>query len=985
MLNIQEVVNFLNEALNVDEKITFNIRAEVGESDNESLINGILRTAQAKTTPIADYTENRYSFVCELGVPTGRSNKVFIKAQDIVSQFDNSYNGKKIDFSNGSATINISLGKPENFKVVYNVGECTPLYFSMDMIYTESGVMSIQKKWYLSEDGTNFYEIPYESESVVLNKEGITRKVDFDKYTKTFLTGQTKFYKFKFPYQNTDLGNMLMKDILNGDFKKQYTLKYVDGINYINNDLIKPAFTSKVSIFMSGDVNSQVVNVGKFDITFTDVDDGNTTVKYYIGLFDWKFDLSGEDTRYFATQNEQRTYFNTIITGSGQTGWQQIKAPNLDSIFVTNQIFPNVTGMNIFDIARKNYAIIRVITGTLANPTTDKWIIYGIVNCQIGADGQVSLDLEEDTVQTFLPDSSLVLDNCFIERAHSNRWFTTDYNYFYYDFSKNSALFEREPMQGMSKKTSKKERLKVLVDTSRSNNDAFNILYNEWVDHWVYVFMDEGSYITLDSSGGETMGSLKYKRGVATGNEGNFDIDSSLAVFCFPVYKKATIIGTTPSFVLYGTRPSSGGNDEYLLCDEGWQAFIEANGGYTSKVKAIKRSIIPPFSGDLSGKYTYDTKSLTLSSSITGPMAIRSKILTVDNQQLTTAGILHKVSQNLEPITLYSDTDFYDYKFTWRDVTTETIKEPKLFNEDYATYNIYFGGQTYQMPVSKTSPKPVFKYYEMLTPDITKFYLAFDSQNTETINPYTINSVFTSDNTKDFTGLVGTLDLSMWYSNSSLDQWLVENKNNLQIFQNQQKLASDKDNLKLGMGLFTAGAHGAMAGTAAGIVSANPAVGIASAVVGTATGIANTVANRITSEWDRKVERINRDLTLDNMRQAPETLSAVNSNGIFLIAVDTLGVYIELQTLIPFEETQINDFLKKNGYTLNVIDNVRTYLNYRINWNYVKAIIGNIYGVPMNIMEKNNLKTRFENGIRFWAQDNINYSLLNYERYLLGD
>ena len=38
MLNIQEVVNFLNEHLNTNENITFNVKAEVGESDKESLI-----------------------------------------------------------------------------------------------------------------------------------------------------------------------------------------------------------------------------------------------------------------------------------------------------------------------------------------------------------------------------------------------------------------------------------------------------------------------------------------------------------------------------------------------------------------------------------------------------------------------------------------------------------------------------------------------------------------------------------------------------------------------------------------------------------------------------------------------------------------------------------------------------------------------------------------------------------------------------------
>lgn len=956
MLNIQEVVNFLNEHLNTNENITFNVKAEVGESDKESLINGILRTANSKTTPIANYVENRYTFVVELSVPTARTNKVFLKAQDIVSGFVDDYDGTKVEFTNGNGTINCSLGKPETFKVAYNVGDCTPLYFTIDMVYTESGVMSIDKKWYLSADGTTFYEIPYETESVVVNKEGITRKVDFDKYTKTYLTGQTKFYKFKFPYQNTELGNMLMKDILNGDFKKQYTLKYVDGINYIDDDLTKPPFETKVSLYMSGDLNSQVVNVGKFDITFTDVDDGNTETKYYLGLIDWAFDLSGEDTRWFASQSAQQTYFEDLVTSG--TGWQQIKAPNLNSIYITSQVFPNENNMNIFDLVRKNYAIIKVVK-TEDGVTTTQYIYYGATNCQIGANGQVTYDLEEDTVQTFMFNTYLNLGDAFIERCHLNRYILNTNNNYYYNWKVDSALFEREEAQGLSKRTTNRQKL-IPQYTSHAEVNAWletNVLC------WVCIWFNQDTFTKYEGASNPIKPDpLNY---VSTGSV----VSSHLRMLAYPLYKTANgLIKTTADNTLKYAKLNKAGVDE----------FLKLNNGYAD-VMSIKITKVMPMFKNTTISFP-DTNTMLVTG--TTNLSFTSYIVKAPGTPpIDDDGVMFLTKQNMNDyVTMSIENNFFTNEFTKAQAKSNTV-EPKLYNEDYSIYHIYYGGQTYDLPISKSSNKPAFRYYEMLTPDITKFVLAFDSQNELTNNPYDTNSVFGTYSVKDFTGFVGTLDTSLWYATDNLDEYLAQNKNNLQIFQNQQDLEMRNARKSALTGL---------AGAGIGFMS-SLATGSPLGVVGGLVSGVQGASSYLSTAWKQETDRINRDLTLDNMAQSPDKVSAINSNIILINALDELGFYIEVQETIPHEKQQIRDYLKRYGYTVNKLGKISDYLTAteggatifnRKYWIYIKAILSSISGVPMSMQERINLKQRFENGIRFWNSSSISYASNNYETYL---
>ena len=132
-----------------------------------------------------------------------------------------------------------------DYKVDAGYGGNVPVRFDINVRYTTHSITASNKHWFLND-----IEIPYLSESVLIDKDGITRKINGESYSKTQLTGQVKSYRFIFPYDTrSELCAMLQQDILNGDFEKTYELKYYDGLEtvYANIDMKLADLENKAS------------------------------------------------------------------------------------------------------------------------------------------------------------------------------------------------------------------------------------------------------------------------------------------------------------------------------------------------------------------------------------------------------------------------------------------------------------------------------------------------------------------------------------------------------------------------------------------------------------------------------------------------------------------------------------------------------------------------------------------------------------------
>ena len=382
MLENQEICNFLND--NLSGEHTFKIFSEIGRSKDDGAIHGVLTRNSPQMTPLSDVIVNDYSFTIELSIPAQLGNKYLESVEKTINDFAKEWNGKEYAFKDGKGTLHINLTSTGNFNTSSRVGSQVPLVFGLTIVYTEDVVTSLNKHWLL--DGV---EIPFISEDVMLEKEGITKPIQGKQYKETLLTGQTKFYHFRM-YFKEGLATTLHQDILQGDFEKTYKLEYYDGVSFTKEN----SFKTTVSIFRSANANSEKPRASVLDIIFSDVDDGKGAI-YELALLDTQFDNQSENTMWFESEAQQREYFERKIVAP----YEKIKAPNLDSLDITNQVYRNTSNIELFNLTNKNYAIIRVTSGEDV-----KYFYYFVTNALIGANNQVSYDLKLDSIQMPITD-----------------------------------------------------------------------------------------------------------------------------------------------------------------------------------------------------------------------------------------------------------------------------------------------------------------------------------------------------------------------------------------------------------------------------------------------------------------------------------------------------------------------------------------------------------------------------------------------------
>ena len=679
-------------------------------------------------------------------------------------------------------------------------------------------------------------------------------------------------------------------------------------------------------------------------------------MSYSITLYNTVFDKDNNNVILFDTQAEFISYLNS--TANVTMSLQNFDAKNIISTSVTF-VVPN--NYKLLDILNYNYC---KVEGTDTGNTDV--LFYWIKHSRQNQGNNIQLELEIDPWGTYIyaMKSSTSSLQGMLQRTHYDRVVKIN-NKYYYNWDANSPLFEREEVQGASKKVSSKQKLIPQYDTS-SADSAFNTWFNTHISHWRYVYMSAKPFYIVGGSTSTrraTISEMAYRGRYELSTDFLTQSGSGLIVFAYPIYKDNAILkikGTDGTLDLTALSMAS-----FLQLKESSGQNPQSNDGY-AYVKAIKNSIVPPFSiGDMTGKYTIsvDGSTLTLETSATTNCENLQVNITDGSGAVNRWGLPFIQYQDLTTtMKLAPTSDLISNEFTVAQIKAG-ITEPKIFNEDYSQYHIYFGGQTYDMPISKSSKKPIFKYYEVLTPDITKFVLSYDK--TSSGEPYT-NQIFSNANSEDFTGLVGTIDLSMWYSTDSLDAYLAQNKNNLQIFKNNQEAQSATSAVNAISGMLIGGGASLLTGNIGGTIAG-------------AINAGRTYANlQITQEN----ERINRELTIDNMRQSPATLSAVNSNAMLLTAIDEFGLFIELQEMIPFEREQMIDNLKRFGYTYNIIVDIRNYFNTRKYYNYIQADVFDL-NIPVSEDVKEIIKSMFAKGVRIWHGDTftgINFNQINYER-----
>lgn len=982
MLSLVEFAEFLTNRLNEigatqDEKYEFNIYAEVGEA-KAGVINGALRTDFPQTTPVADLVNVKYDLRVEFAVPSGLANFNVKNIEEIINLFIKAENGVEKTFSSGKGLITATLSRVKDFKVEPKVGTMLPLEFVIRVNYTEDVITSGSKHWFLND-----LEIPFLNESVIVEKNGVTKNISGQNYKETFLTEKLKLYRFRFPFDTKNaLCSMLQKDLLESGANKTYTLRYYDGVSFLNEE--GKDFKTTVSIYRTNDTSSVKPETAMFDITFTDVK-LKSNVKYFMGLIDNPFDGQTEDTMYFESLEEQQEWFNEMVANGCK--YEEIPVPNLDSIDVTNQIYNFDTELyNVFDVTKKNYAIIKVVIEKENSEDVEYYFYYNITNPQIGTENQVSFSMQLDSLQTYYFIDEIKFEGSFIQKTLLNRWKQVDENTIEFNGDVDSKLFEREEIKNVAKRLVNRQKLVF-------DNEEIDVRMGQLLKQnvWVYVFLDG-----TDVESGEIK---KYKFYRLKG----FNETTSEAVnVSLPLMKSGNIETATACIAFsleeiligayYLTETSSFG------CRSSINAFnflVLNNPTIKNNIKSIKISIKPPI--NFNEKIL--TGNLTTYNSISEDYRVRFlyenegnqeginptaevKVLTASADANSRAFLFSIEKDNLTPFQMKLQDDSFLPEFIYEKSQEKLLlvkKEklnPKLNSLDYKSLSINVVGSQFDFDIQKlNTKKPKFEYLEPLTVDITKCLVRFVGKE---------NGVFNEYYSKSFNGLIVSNDLSLPLSTSAYNEYLANNKNAYLSFQTQQTYNRDIQNISQ----IQSGVNWAI-NTVGGVANymSDPKASLGGVISNTVQSASNIIFSEMNFQKGQALRQTQFDLSMDNMRNAPNHLINANGSALFANMVDKYGIYVELFEGLDHELEIANDIMARDGFTYNQFDDVKKYDKVRKFFNYIKANIGTITGIPISNQARADLRNRFANGVRFWNKNEegkfvVDYSKENYEKWI---
>lgn len=957
MLDPQEVATYLTNAFNEESKNTaddlnpwypkFSLLAEVSEGHQKATVEGMLVTVNEDILPVLDgFKQVLYTYRAQFFFST-LTNDEYIFNKTIIENVIADQQGKEIEFTNGKGILTFNGGTPGKTFSGSSYGSGVQYEFTVSVAYTEHAVSSGQKHWLL--DGK---EIPFLSESVTVETEGVPRKIFSEVYTKALITGKTKFFTFRIPYESETYKKIQQEIMSSAHIGVVHTLTYYDGAAFTQEE----PFTAKVSIHRSASSSSTRPSGSTYEITFSDVySSEGRDLRYYISLIDFPFDMNGDDTRYFANTIEQRVYFDKKARLS-TAPFVEILAPNLDNLVITQQVYynPAVNELTQFDYASKNYAIIKVKAAT-----ETRYFYYFIEKATIGAGGYVLCDLKLDTVQTYFFREDITFSDCLIERAHLNRFVRDENDPTKVRFVSDPAskIFNSEEGLNFPKRLVSREKLSLAF----TGNEEVDKWLNENVAYWVYVFISKSNnynvgYIRRKYKNDEKLGEIGGTSGkIQYPIDGRYQgMESEVSCFSYPIYKNPQIDNNIPTFsknvIILQTKHvlSDGMNlelENIIPCYFGKEEF-ENNNNIKSYYYSIKLSVMPPFSNPINMRVKYNNLCIEEENhsedDIIKGGIIRTSLKNNYGLFFGSAQLFSMLIDNYAFLPMNQSISISELKSK---NAPQLHFNPKLNGQNFKELVVTSSnGDTFSYDIQKlVDEKIMFLYTEPIVPDITKYYLRVIGET----------GLYKNGTQFNYTGLVGNSDNGLLFANDKYAEFLANNKN----FYMQS-------NIKIG------------ASVAGGVAS-----GVSRAIAGDYGGAAAQIGGSL---FQAGLSAIDRSLTLDNLKSAPDQLKNANGNVIFnLLSISngSIGFYTEIHSALDGDLKTANDYMNLYGFSFASVANVKDYTHIRKYHNYIKAQLQSINGNLSNIA-RDDLRQRFANGVRFWNGDTVEYHYENYELWL---
>lgn len=647
-------------------------------------------------------------------------------------------------------------------------------------------------------------------------------------------------------------------------------------------------------------------------------------------LINSKFDIDCRNVLRFDTREAQENYFNcaSLFSNAKYINF------NSGSLIETTIVYQISENESINDLLSKNYCIVKD-----NSPNANlKYYYFFVKNSMQDSANQIKVWLELDVFQTYYID--LNFSDCEILRAHLNRFNDDGDGTVSFRGGIDSDLFEREPIQNVSKRLTKRTKINFQNDVDADINEWLN----ENVVAWAYIFVDyqheyEGYGYTTTSQVSQSVNPINYLN--AGDNQIDFEGDSyintKMACLAYPIMKTDASIKL--QIKIAGTKY------EKVIDRKAFTTFLKLNNDF-SYVYQYKISKVSPFANKLVASYPS-----TLKIDSNGDLIISDSDNTLAAFGLyrlftaATGALLGIHYQKAQQRTTDYSLNFF--KFNKTDIVGAVKNlnfNPKLLNSDYKELKIVDeneGGGNYD--IQKINQNSIaITYVEPLNADITRMYAYVNNFE---------NGIYNENLKYTFFGMLENEDTSLPMSTSQFQEMLANTKNF--YVQNKINRITNLTTASVSAGLnLASGNYGA-----------------------TATGVASGLT-------DLFLSKTKENLNVDNMRSAPADVANIGGLVLMPAAISDFGIFVEEYDALENEKRIANDFMDLNGFTYGKIGNIKNFDNIRKFHNFIQANIQETSGINIsrNVHEK--FKQLFFRGVRFWNTDDFDYSKENYEIWL---
>ena len=662
-------------------------------------------------------------------------------------------------------------------------------------------------------------------------------------------------------------------------------------------------------------------------------------LKYKLYLTSVPFDKTYKHSIRFNSRTEQEKYFNlpNVYENEPFINFRVYSLNETEIVFRSSD-------KDISKLMNYNYCIVYDTNET----AKIKYLYYFIDNIHFDVSNQIIAKLTIDVIQTYYID--LIFQDCLIEKCHLNRFnfLRNDSilgDIYQFDNSEKSQLYYREDLKDLPKYILNKSEINIAVD---SNSEQIESEIDKWIRNnikcWVYIFFQE-NINKADINFSDKLCKL------------NNDYKFNYYIVCYPIYLSDKRIIN----IKYNGNKSD--FTKLIVSFDGFNNLLNNINGGTAQIYDLKLSVVPPLnykewikgagindyninSNDDLLLYTYnktDTSDgyIEFVNAKTDNTFCAIKLNIQDNNNRLAYAIIDTIISGDYPTIILKNlikntNDIYKYN-------------PKLYDSDYREISIFDGINNYSTSplkyIRNTSSqinKINFKYYEVINVGITRSFLSVYQD--ENANFYKYDNVYN--------GLISSRDMSIPYTVNRLNEFLSNNKN----FALQKTIEYGS---KISKALLY-------------------------------SNIFKKINETSKAIFETKVDKINTQLTLDNMEHSKELLQNGNGDCFLSFIINNCKFQIYWYKATDNDIKTGGDIMHKTGFNYNKIDNIKNVDNIRKYFNYIKADIEIVYTeYGLNAYTRDKIKEVFNNGITLWNNTdriflykyNDNF-YENYENYL---